>query len=186
MRNGAHLVVGLRIGSKLHTRLRASPLLRPRDKPLADSLAARLGYDEPALEIADSVRSATLGVRTNGHLGEANHARIALRQENRGGATCAGEERGGLPAVLVLGSLRPQRMAQQRPRFLVARSRRSDLDAQAACQSRTTRPELPVIMTSNPSRNSRYGKWWVMTGLMSRPLSSITFILYQVSYISRP
>ena len=57
---------------------------------------------------------------------------------------------------------------------------------QAACQFRTTRPEWPVIITSNPFRNSRYGKWWVMTGLMSRPLSSITFILYQVSYISRP
>src|SRR6266704_641322 len=35
--------------------------------------------------------------------------------------------------------------------------------SQAACQSRTTRPELPVIITSNPFRNSRYGKWWVMT-----------------------
>ena len=58
--------------------------------------------------------------------------------------------------------------------------------SQPACQSNTTRPELPVIMTSKPFRKSRYEKWWVMTGLMSRPLSSITFILYQVSYISRP
>ena len=53
-------------------------------------------------------------------------------------------------------------------------------------QSRITFPVLPEIITSKPCWKSLYAKRWVMTGEISTPDSSITDILYQVSYISRP
>ena len=53
-------------------------------------------------------------------------------------------------------------------------------------QSRMTLPDWPESITSNPCWNSVQGNRCVMTGRMSSPLSSITVILYQVSYISRP
>jgi len=53
-------------------------------------------------------------------------------------------------------------------------------------QSRMTLPDLPLPMTSKPLRKSSMGKRWVMTWLMSSPLSIMAAILYQVSNISRP
>src|SRR6185503_1336141 len=56
----------------------------------------------------------------------------------------------------------------------------------AQFQSRITLPDWPESATWKAASNWLKGKRWVMTGRMSRPLSSITDILYQVSYISRP
>ena len=52
--------------------------------------------------------------------------------------------------------------------------------------SSTTFPEFPLRIASNPFSKSRYEYRCVITGRISRPDSSITVILYQVSYISRP
>ena len=57
---------------------------------------------------------------------------------------------------------------------------------QSQVQLRITLADWPVFITSKPLWNSSQGKRWVMTGLMSSPDCSMTVILYQVSYISRP
>ena len=56
----------------------------------------------------------------------------------------------------------------------------------ASLQCRSTFPVSPLRIAANASSNRSAGKRCVMTGEMSRPLCSITVILYQVSYISRP
>jgi hypothetical protein len=53
-------------------------------------------------------------------------------------------------------------------------------------QSKTTLPDWPLSMTSKPRSNSVEWNRCVITGRMSSPLSSMTVIWYQVSYISRP
>ena len=53
-------------------------------------------------------------------------------------------------------------------------------------QSMMTFPESPWRAAANARSNSRNPNRWVMAGVMSRPDWSITVILYQVSYISRP
>jgi len=52
--------------------------------------------------------------------------------------------------------------------------------------SKITFPVFPDRIASKPFWKSRYENRCVITGRMSRPDSSITVILYQVSYISRP
>src|ERR1022692_444156 len=54
------------------------------------------------------------------------------------------------------------------------------------CQFRMTLPDWPLDITSKPCSKSVQWKRCVMTGVISRPDCSITVILYQVSYISRP
>ena len=49
-----------------------------------------------------------------------------------------------------------------------------------------TLPESPDRAAANAASCSRNGKRWVIAGRMSRPDWSMTVILYQVSYISRP
>jgi hypothetical protein len=49
-----------------------------------------------------------------------------------------------------------------------------------------TLPASPERAAANAASWSRNEKRWVMAGVMSRPDWSITVILYQVSYISRP
>ena len=59
--------------------------------------------------------------------------------------------------------------------------------SQSHCfQSRMIFPDAPLAISSNPSKNFSAGNRCVITGLMSKPDCSITVILYQVSYISRP
>src|SRR4030067_2596726 len=53
-------------------------------------------------------------------------------------------------------------------------------------QSMMTLPESPARAAVNAASWSRNPKRWVMAGVMSRPDWSMTVILYQVSYISRP
>ncbi len=53
-------------------------------------------------------------------------------------------------------------------------------------QSRRTLPLSPERAVSKAAAWSRKAKRCVMAGRMSRPDWSITLILYQVSYISRP
>ena len=53
-------------------------------------------------------------------------------------------------------------------------------------QSMITLPESPERATSKACANSWKSKRWVIAGVMSRPDWSMTVILYQVSYISRP
>ncbi len=53
-------------------------------------------------------------------------------------------------------------------------------------QSMMTLPESPARAAANAAANSRNPKRWVIAGVMSSPDLSITVILYQVSYISRP
>ncbi len=55
-----------------------------------------------------------------------------------------------------------------------------------AVQSMTTLPESPWRAAAKAASNSRKPKRWVMAGRMSSPDWSMTVILYQVSYISRP
>ena len=55
-----------------------------------------------------------------------------------------------------------------------------------ALQSMMTLPEAPERAAAKAASNSRNGKRWVIAGRMSRPDCTITVILYQVSYISRP
>ena len=52
--------------------------------------------------------------------------------------------------------------------------------------SRSTLPDWPELAVAKASSKSVKGKRWVMTGATSSPLCSMTVILYQVSYISRP
>jgi hypothetical protein len=74
----------------------------------------------------------------------------------------------------------PRSSARTRePRSLIGLAHASD-------QSRMTFPAWPERATANASSNSRWGKRWVITGLISSPDWSITVIWYQVSYISRP
>lgn len=56
----------------------------------------------------------------------------------------------------------------------------------APVQSRITFAACPEVIAAKPCSNSWYGKRCVMTGEISSPDSSMTDILYQVSYISRP
>ena len=53
-------------------------------------------------------------------------------------------------------------------------------------QSMMTLPESPARAASNAASYSRNPNRWVMAGVMSSPDWSMTVILYQVSYISRP
>ena len=53
-------------------------------------------------------------------------------------------------------------------------------------QSMMTLPESPARAAANAASNSRNPNRWVMAGVMSSPDWSMTVILYQVSYISRP
>jgi membrane protein len=53
-------------------------------------------------------------------------------------------------------------------------------------QSMMTLPESPARAASNAASCSRNPNRWVMAGVISSPDWSITVILYQVSYISRP
>ena len=55
-----------------------------------------------------------------------------------------------------------------------------------AVQSMITFPDSPVRATENAASCSRNPKRCVIAGVMSSPDWSITVILYQVSYISRP
>ena len=53
-------------------------------------------------------------------------------------------------------------------------------------QSMMTLPESPCRAAANAASCSRNPNRWVMAGVMSSPDWSMTVILYQVSYISRP
>ncbi len=53
-------------------------------------------------------------------------------------------------------------------------------------QSRSTLPDSPERAAAKAAAWSVKAKRWVMAGRMSRPDWSMTLILYQVSYISRP
>jgi hypothetical protein len=79
-----------------------------------------------------------------------------------------------------------QRVGEGRGEGSPLDSRLSTLDYAFYRQFNITLPDLPLNITSKPFSNSSHGKRCVITGLMSSPLSIITVILYQVSYISRP
>ena len=68
--------------------------------------------------------------------------------------------------------------------FLHEEEQRAPLHA--ALQSMITLPESPERATAKAASKSRKPKRWVIAGRMSRPDWSMTVILYQVSYISRP
>ena len=53
-------------------------------------------------------------------------------------------------------------------------------------QSMMTLPESPWRAAAKAASKSRKPKRWVIAGRMSSPDWSMTVILYQVSYISRP
>ena len=53
-------------------------------------------------------------------------------------------------------------------------------------QSMMTLPESPCRAAANAASYSRNPNRWVIAGVMSSPDWSMTVILYQVSYISRP
>ena len=53
-------------------------------------------------------------------------------------------------------------------------------------QSMMTLPESPARAAAKAASKSRNPKRWVIAGVMSSPDWSMTVILYQVSYISRP
>ncbi len=55
-----------------------------------------------------------------------------------------------------------------------------------AVQSMMTLPESPERAAAKAASCSRNPNRWVIAGVMSSPDWSITVILYQVSYISRP
>src|SRR5579872_5315476 len=62
----------------------------------------------------------------------------------------------------------------------------SDLRYHKLRQSRITLPAAPDFIAAKPSSYWFHCSRCVMTGVMSSPASSITVILYQVSYISLP
>jgi len=70
MSGRARLVLRFRVGSELDAALRTRPGFRGDDQLSADAVAPCEGFDEPALEVAHSIGSTTLGVRANGNLGE--------------------------------------------------------------------------------------------------------------------
>ena len=79
---------------------------------------------------------------------------------------------------------RPRRRGRRAGRG--GRPDRAGLRAAHDVQSMMTLPESPARAAANAASNSRNPNRWVMAGVMSSPDWSMTVILYQVSYISRP
>jgi hypothetical protein len=82
MSGGTQLVFLLGIGSELNAALRASPCFSRGNQLSPDATLPRFGFNKPALEIAHSIGSATLCVRTNGNLGKAQQTRFALGDQH--------------------------------------------------------------------------------------------------------
>src|SRR4029077_16819248 len=94
-----------------------APVLGRGDQGTADTMAAPLGLDVPALEIRHAIGVAVLGVGANVQLGEANRP-IALadgEQDCQRLLELPGEESLDLGGMIA-GSIRPQRLAHAKPR----------------------------------------------------------------------
>jgi len=127
---GADLVVWLRVRRELTAALRAPPLLRRGDKRSADTVATSLWHDEPSLEVRDPIAVATLSVRANRQLGEADRTSCPVLGEEDGERFpgIAAKEPVDRLTVVGLGAFGPEGVAELKPRGRVALLRGSNGD----------------------------------------------------------
>ena len=125
MGGGADGVVQLSIRRELAARLRPPPLLRSGNQRSANPAAARVGHDEPPLEIGHAVGVTPLCMRPDGEFREAHRlpGRIFGEEDREWVRSLASEESIDLLAVLGCGALRPEGVPQAEPRGGVASRR---------------------------------------------------------------
>lgn len=98
--------------------MRPPPLFSGGDQRSANPAAARVGHDEPPLEVRHAISVAPLGVRPDGELREAYRLSRGIHGEEDGErlGCLAAKEAIDLLAVLGFGAVGPEGVPQPEPR----------------------------------------------------------------------